>query len=265
MRGFNDRGRESWQWPGHAPDAEPAPEPLAPYSWQAEPDSTIVTRPDTAGVPADLLSRLSERLGSRAREAGELPPGEGAQARERTAADRPGDGDTAGSGQRRAADRALARLRDAADVAVTQLRRRADEIRVDVAAGRSPDAAAEELSWIEDAVPQIEAWAEALGRAAKDASLPPGQVAYILLQGQAITRQARRQRRAHQNRPLWEKFWVAVEQKLPWLAPALAAKTHVREWTLGVDAGFPPFVNGHLAVTCDEGGGGRLGGGGHAK
>ena len=80
-------------------------------------------------------------------------------------------------------------------------------------------------------------------------------VAYIVLMGQTITRQARRQRRAHPGSPLWGKFWVKVEEKLPWLAPALAAKTHVREWTLGMEAGFPPFVKGRLEVTFDDGGG----------
>jgi hypothetical protein len=60
--------------------------------------------------------------------------------------------------------------------------------------------------------------------------------------------------RARPGSAFWGNFWKRVEKNARWLAPALVTKTHVREWTLGVDAGFPPFVKGHVAVTFDDGG-----------
>jgi len=86
--------------------------------------------------------------------------------------------------------------------------------------------------------------------------VPPGLAAYIVMMGQTLTRQARRRRRAHPGHPLWGKFWEKVEDKLPWLAPSLTAKTQVREWTLGVEVGIPSFVKGRLDVTFDDGGDG---------
>jgi hypothetical protein len=43
-----------------------------------------------------------------------------------------------------------------------------------------------------------------------------------------------------------------VEKHLPWLVPSLQAKTHVREWTLGIEAGVI-FAKGQLTITFDDG------------
>lgn len=82
------------------------------------------------------------------------------------------------------------------------------------------------------------------------ASQSAKQSSFLTLQAQACLDAVEENKRNFPQNEIWKnRFFQRLTAKLPWLVPAVAALTEVREWSAGGTLGVPGLAQGSFSVT----------------